>query len=555
MNKKRKVGFQASLLLLTVLGLASCKGIGGGKLDTHGRAKGFTFCYYDSAFGSSWVDAVVKDYMENVNKDVWIEPKKQNDNVNTQTKIQSGVRTYDLYQIEVDMFNQSQYLEPLDSLMDIDLSTITANFPEADRESNVKVRDKIGEDQVKFYTEGDHIYQMNQTAGSGWNWAYNEDTLKKAFGDDYQIPRTSDEFFKMGDELEKKGVFLTAFAGDDTKGGEYTRYAYKTWFAQRMGLTDYNHYYSGEVKQSDGSYKRDDKKPQMVLDNADAIKDTYETVQKLCLKQNSYMHKNSDAFTYKDVDYALYGGKFKGSDSPSIAFHFVGAWLENEVQPAIDMGILKPGQNVRAMKTPVISSIIDRLSTINDDATLSAAVKAVDENKTYENRGEALTAVSEEDYQSVKEARNLTPELNCREFVIPKTADNKPEVKEFLAYLTTNRAQRIAAKSCQGINTLPYGYNPTEEDMGFTLSQYKKDYQNIRNTCLSLDVEMLSNRFARFMNIPWCTSCNSLSIDFFTNETNHRATDPSKIVESTYQSLQSAWETKVNQYKINYPEA
>lgn len=539
--KKGLLLFVGSLLLATT----SCVQKTGD--DTNGRERSFTFCYYDSAYGSSWIDAVIKDYTENVNKNVWINTRASTDNEDARTKIKAGVGTFDLYQIEVGMFNNQDYLEPLDDLMDTDLASVTANFDAADQESSVKVKDKIGANMISFYTEGDHIYQMNQTSGTGWNWAYNQDTLDEALGaGNYQLPKTTDEFFKMGDDLYSKGIYLTAFPGSDTKGGEYTRYAYKIWFAQRMGLTARDHYFKGEVLGSDGTYARDEEEPKMVTDNRKAIEDTYQVVTKLCTPSSNgqYMHNRSSVFQYRDVDSLLYGAKYKGQTVPKIAFHYVGGWLENEVQSYINAGTIKDGQNIRAMKMPVISSIIDRLPTVNDDATLSKVVSYVD------GEGEAPAGVSEDDIAAVREARNLIAELNCREFVIPKSAKNKEDIKNFLAYLTTKRAQRIAAKACNGTNTLPYGYVPTEEDMGFKLSNYKKDYQKLSQECQAIDVSNSDNSFALFMNIEWCTNSNGLTLTIF----NGTAQPLDKIYEATYGKLKPNWKTMIAQYKNRYGE-
>lgn len=516
--------------------------------NTHGRARSFTFSYYDSAYGSKWVDAVIQDYTENVNKEVWINKKASTDNEDARTKIKAGVGVADLYQIEVGMFDNQDYLEPLDDLLETDLSTVTANFDAGDRETGVKVKDKIGADMVSFYTEGAHVYQMNQTSGTGWNWAYNQDTLDEAFGAGaYQLPKTTDEFFQMGDDLYQKGVYLTAFPGSDTKGGEYTRYAYKIWFAQRMGLTAYDHYFKGEVEMGDGTYARDEEEPKMVTDNRDAIEDTYRIVNRLCAQnsESQYMHKRSSVFQYRDVDALLYGAKYKGQTVPKIAFHYVGAWLESEVQSFIDAGTIKDGQNIRVMKMPVISSIINRLPTVNDDATLSKVVSYVDGESAAAPEG-----VSEADIAAVREARNLVAEMNCREFIIPKSASNKEDIKQFLAYLTTKRAQRIATRACGGTNTLPYGYVPTDEDMGFTLSQYKKDYQKLNQECQALDISNLSNSFALFLNIEWCANCDGLTLTTF----NGTAQPIDKIYEATYGKLNPNWKTLIQQYKILHGE-
>ena len=114
-----------SLLLsvLMVLSLAACSGNPSGTEGSNAdkykdRSRTFTLCYYEGGFGSDWLQAVVEDYMDNVNTDVFISLKSSTDNETARQKITSQTGTYDLYYIEVDMFNKSEVLEELTGLME-----------------------------------------------------------------------------------------------------------------------------------------------------------------------------------------------------------------------------------------------------------------------------------------------------------------------------------------------------------------------------------------------------------------------------------------------------
>jgi len=106
--------------------------------------------------------------------------------------------------------------------------------------------------------------------------------------------------------------------------------------------------------------------------------------------------------------------------------------------------------------------------------TLSAVVDYVDGTAT-----ELPAGVTEADVEIVREARNMMVELVCREWVITKDAENKEDIKDFLAYLTSDKAQMLAAKHCNGLPVLNYGYVPTEEDMGFALSEFSESIQKL----------------------------------------------------------------------------
>ena len=269
-----------SLLLsvLMVLSLAACSGKPSGEEGSNAekykdRSKTFTLCYYEGGFGSEWLQAVVEDYMDNVNKDVYISLKSSTDNEAARQKITSQTGTYDLYYIEVDMFEKSAVLEELSGLMDM----------EVPGESGVKVRDKIGEKWVDYYMEGDQIYQMPATNFLGWNWSYNKTLLDETFGEgNWKLPNTTEELFAMGEELFNNNVFLTTFAGNDTTGGaDYLRYCYEVWFAQMLGLEGYGHYYNCEYQEGD-SYVVAKDSPKNIEQNRSAIEATYKVAETLC---------------------------------------------------------------------------------------------------------------------------------------------------------------------------------------------------------------------------------------------------------------------------------
>ena len=62
--------------LIAVTCLAGCGGesstTGGGNTDYSDRPVRFEFSYYAGGFGREWLEAVTKDYMDNVNTDVYI---------------------------------------------------------------------------------------------------------------------------------------------------------------------------------------------------------------------------------------------------------------------------------------------------------------------------------------------------------------------------------------------------------------------------------------------------------------------------------------------------
>lgn len=529
------------LSFVLVFSLAGCGGSGekGTVNDDKykNRSKQFTLCYYEGGFGSEWLQAVVQDYMDNVNQDVYIKLKASTDNDSARTKIAGLTGTYDLYYIEVDMFNKQNVLVELSDLMDMDVPG----------ESGVKVKDKIGQKWVDYYTEGDKIYQMPATNFLGWHWSYNKTLLDKTLGEgNWTLPKTTEELFKIGEDLFNNNVFLTTFAGNDTTGGaNYLQYCYEVWFAQRVGLENYNHYYNCEYKDG-GKWKVAEKTPENIVQNKDAIEDTYKVAETLCQGRNGveFIHSKCESLSFLDAEFLLYQGGFKGAEEYPIAFYYNAAAGEQEMLPYLKDGIIEE-QDVQMMKMPVNSSIIARTPSIKDDATLSAVIDYVDGTTT-----ECPKGVKEADVEIVKEARNMMAELVCREWVITQTAQNVDEIKEFLAYLTTENAQKLAAKAANGLSVLNYGYVPTTEDMGFEVSNYTKSIQEITKDAVIVDYGKFDKPLGRFMGLSWYkdnkASGGTLSANLYTKQ----AASSSEIYESTMTSYKSIWADRVEQYKI-----
>ncbi len=510
----------------------------GNNADYAKRSKKITFSYYAGGYGSDWVKAVAKDYMDNVNEEVYVELKKSSDNSTAKSNIESNVGIADLYQIEADMFGLDGCLENLTSFYND-----TTVYGE-----NVKVKDKLPEYSIDYYNEKGEYYQIPQTAMTGFNWVYNKTLLDDTFGkDNYVLPRTTDEMLAFGDKLYEKGVFLTAAALADTAGGNYAQYALMNFFAQMTGLDGWNKFNSGLVKRN-GEWVLSEDAPYVISDNRTAIEAAYKFAEKLYRKATGsevqYLHKNSPSFEYKDLDKVFFGGKFKAQTLPSFAFAYVGGWLETEVSEYLKEGAITP-KEVYAMNSPVLSDIVKTLeNTAMTDSELSAIIEEIDNGAT------SSTRCSQNDFDRISEARHMVTENICRCFVIPKGSSNKALAKEFLAYLTSDRAQKIAAKNSNGISVLPFGYTPTDEDMGFEISAFTKSVAKVTKSdaVKIVDSAQLDKTFKKEVNILWFYDIKNTSA-LANNVYSGTATSGDRIYEMTYKYYNGMWSTLISKYK------
>lgn len=533
-----------ALLLSTAMAfsLVGCGGNGTGQESSNDdkykdRSKQITLCYYEGGYGSDWLKAVVNDYMDNVNQDVYIKLKASTDNEGARTKISGQTGTYDLYYIEVDMFDQQDALVELTDLMDMDVPG----------EEGVKVKDKIGQNWVDYYTEDGKVYQMPATNFLGWHWSYNKTLLDKVLGEgNWKLPNTTEEFFTLGEKLFDNNVFLTTFVGNDTTGGaNYLQYCYNVWFAQRVGLDGYNHYYNCEYK--DGSkWKTAEKTPENIVQNKEAIEDTYKLVETLCQGRNGveFIHSKCESLSFLDAEFLLYQGGFKGAEEYPIAFYYNTAAGEQEMLPYIKDGIIED-QDVEMMKMPVTSSIIERTPSIKNDATLSAVIDYVDGTTT-----ECPKGVKEDDVKIIKEARSMMAELICREWVVAKDAKNVDDIKNFLAYLTSDEAQKVAAKNANGLSVLNYGYVPTTEDMGFEVSKYTQSIYDIIKDATIVDYGNFDKPLGRFMGLSWYKDSRASGGTLSSNLYTKQAMSSAEIYDSTLSSYSATWKDRMEQYKV-----
>ncbi|MBQ8757218.1 MAG: hypothetical protein IJZ48_03110 [Oscillospiraceae bacterium] len=539
-----KKWFSFLLAIVMLLSLAACGGgSGAGNGDNAeneekyaNRSKRFTLCYYEGGYGADWLRAVVTDYMDNVNQDVYISLKNSTDNAVAREKITTQTGTYDMYFIEVDMFQKASVLEELSGLLDM----------EVPGEAGVKVKDKIDPQWLSYYEEDGSYYQMPATNFMGWNWTYNKTLLDSKLGEgNWALPRTTEELFALGEQLFEKDVFLTAFAGKDTTGGaDYLRYCYEVWFAQMTGMEGYDHYFNC-LYNNNGTYELAKDYPHNIVENKNAIEKTYATAQTLCQGRNGmeFIHSKSESLTFLDAQFLLNQGSFRGAQEYPIAFYYNGASAQQEMTDYVKDGIIQQ-QDVRMMKMPVISAIIDRTPSIKDDATLAAVVDYAD------GKGQLPEGVTQEDAAIVTEARNMMAELVCREFVVTKNAQNKEDILHFMAYLTSDRAQLIAAQNCNGLPVLNYGFVPTEEELGFAFTEFTRSVYDILDTAIVVDIAKFDKPVHLSVGLSWykdtTVSGGTLSGNLYIKN----ALTAEEIYESTLQAYAGTWQDRIEQFLI-----
>ena len=403
----------------------------------------------DLGYGTQWL----RDEIALFKEQEWVKEKYPNLNIpdpsynsqygygTTQIKAGEKANSVDLFFIsaEYDLqktvdANGEHYIENLNDL-----------FEQKVPGEDVLYKDKMYESFEKT-SKYEDTYWSTIWAASYQGFLYNAD-LFQTLG--LSVPRTTNEMIALCKTVSDLGGSNEAYAKDyaimlSTSRSEanYWQYmAFPIWWAQYEGIDNYNNFWKGIDVLSGTSNSKDVLAQQGRKESMDVI---YELI-------NKYSFTGAGS-----IDFIEAQTRFLSGDGLIMAN---GDWFYQEMSKTVQ-GLKESGidYDIRFMKSPVISSIIDNLATINDDATLAAVVEAVDKGETE------YGGVSAEDFTKVKEARSFVyTDSYLQQAFIPSYASAKGLAKDFLLFLATDAGINQFMKSTKGA-TLPFHYDVRTKD-------------------------------------------------------------------------------------------
>ena len=383
----------------------------------------FTLKFWPSGLGTEFFYNIVEDFERDTGYKVKVEENADTNGMYDTILLGEGYNPVDLY-----MYNGAgpayfNYVEPLNDVLD------SYAYGESEAAGNKKIGDKLlpkVKEVLKYTKDGQtNVYQLPY--GGGWTGiVYNADII---VGKQYELPRTTGELVDLANKIavDMKGKGVAAIC--HFQGGGYWVTIREVFQAQYDGLDKYKQFRSLTAK--DGTSPSKD-----ILLTDDGRKATIDFFAQLNTPDNVMSGSNTQK--YDNIQTKFLEGK--------AAMMVNGSWLMNEMKAAGDST-----KNFRMMKTPVISSITDRCTTIDGridnvltvekDKELSAVVAAVD---AADESGTVLADidlktenydVSAEDMSAVYEARHLAyTTFNDNTFTIPVYSDKKDIAKEFIRY-------------------------------------------------------------------------------------------------------------------------
>ncbi len=279
-----------------------------------------------------------------------------------------------------------------------------------------------------------------------YGFIYNEDALKSY---DLEVPRTTDEFISALETIRdanksKYGVDPNAQYGFiQSKEAPYWQMgggALTPWWAQYEGVDGYDDFYNGIVN---GERSIDIFKQQGRLESLKVI-------ETLLDYNNGFVSPASFNQEFMIAQTSFLQG--------SAVFHFNGDYFIDEMKEVKET-LVKRGMTVptiKMMKTPIISSIKNKCSTIADDAELSALVKAIDAGSTSRT-GDGYD-VSQKDFNKIYEARRIINGSLTGPAVIPAYAKAKDVAVDFLRFMATDEGIACYCKGASG-STIAFDYD------------------------------------------------------------------------------------------------
>ena len=448
MNKKNLAKWTA-LTMATATLLSGCGGGGGGSTSVEDSEQLLEIYVLEQGYGSDWARNVAAAF----EKQDWVKAKYPelqvkltfNDTTGfaaNQMTLGEKYNTYDL------LFGASfsGYYGTSD-LVDITASVYESTVPEEDVTYSEKLNDSLETGMAYVdYETGEVSYYAAPYFSGVYGFIYNEEALL-SYG---EVPNTTDEFIALCQKIHDENA--TKYTNEDptaqyafmqSKDAPYWQKEGSTleaWWAQYEGLQGYEDFFNGIVN---GQRSKDIFKQQGRLESLNVI-------ETLLDYDNGFVHPQSFSQDFMVAQTAFLQG--------SAIFHYNGDYFVDEMKEIVDRLVAADYTvpTIKMMKTPIISSIVNKCTTIENDAELSALVEAIDAKSTSLT-GEGYD-VNQKDFNKVKEARSIVNSVGPAPGVIPSYAKGKEIAIDFLRFMATDVALVEYSKGTNG-STLDFYFD------------------------------------------------------------------------------------------------
>ena len=323
-----------------------------------------------------------------------------------------------------------------------------------DEGSELTIKDKMDPLYVDAFNIEGKYYSL-PWAGGVYGIVRNIDAWNTLGFTENDVPLTTDELFELCDKIIEKDTDIAPFIYALQE--EYYTSWIPIFFGQYEGVANVKQFMEGKDplgKVSQNVYAYDGQ--------VEAVK-----IMEELIGTEGYQHNSSTAIDFTSMQGHFLSGKVA-------VFCINGSWLENEMKST------NPSANIDVIKTPVISSLVNKLSfgkTLSEDAAddkLAECIQYVDAVDAGE-KPSMPSGVTTEDIQKVTEARHYAYMAGGidHQAYIPAYAENIDQAKEFLKFMYSDKGMQIYYETVGGA-TLPASPIKDYDSTGMELSVFRK---------------------------------------------------------------------------------
>ena len=408
---------------------------------------------FNGGYGTAWFNAIKTEF-EKDNPGTTVTLKTTVDSNAQELLVQTNKSKDDIVMLNYPFWGDT-YANVIE-----DISDVYSAKP--DGEDGKTIAEKCNPTLLKHFNYNGKYYQLSWATGNG-GVCYNKTSLDRVLGaGNWEIPVTTDQMNSVAKAMTDKGHYGYVYAGDGADCYQDV-YLIPAFMAQYMGYDNYLNLCRCLIDDGEGHYSIATSSNISQLLSDEGIKRPYETLQEF----TQYEHNYAYGIGFMDAQQIFYGWGY-GSNNKLVAFMVNGDWLESETKS------FSNNQDIRMMKIPVISALVEKLSFYNefedgkvkDYYALSVATRKGYDDKLAEiiNFVDGKVSVcpayaTEEDVKLVNNARNTYDSLSFMHCAaIPVTSHNVSLSKRFLIYMCSEKAQRIYCETLNGLS-MPYGYD------------------------------------------------------------------------------------------------
>jgi len=424
----------------------------------------------NKGYGDAWVQPLIDAFKADTGKKAVYYDMQYNSKAATVLETGWEINQIDLI-FDIQGFNVVNLITKFQNNNLADLSDIYDDALDGYGDTNNTLNDLL----YPFFKETVTYFNDGKQYGVPWALGLEGLVYNASLFSQYNlsVPKTTDELIALSEEITKLNNGGYVKNGNDNvypflySSSTYSEYLVTPWWVQYEGLTEYYNYLEGWCSEHE-------------LYDSCVIKqmgryEAIDVVANMYAFENGYANPNCPGYAF---------GKAQTLFLDGLSFMLAtGDWVEREMQATIkekeelaaSKGETYVAPDIRFMKLPVISAIIDNLpqGSIEDDATLSQVVAYID--------GEIATApagVHADDIEYVRIARTLSMVETGHSAIVPADSPKIDLAKDFLKYMLSAKGQNVLMKYSLG-NRSPLMVDVSSYDSYNDLSTFAKSKQTL----------------------------------------------------------------------------